>query len=149
MNAETVADVVTRLGERYGLPAMGRLVGELADRPAGPLRLAASDPGARDWVLDVSGLVGRYVYDKAPERNDPEFGPVDVNLLDHPEGGSVSRLHAHLRKEQGDWVLQDCGAVQGTELNGVRLQPEDRRALAEGDVVVFGRARFVVGIGEG
>lgn len=54
-------------------------------------------------------------------------------LLVHP---SVSRQHAALRYRSDEWLLEDLGSANGTEINGNRL---DRpTALREGDRIRFG-----------
>jgi pSer/pThr/pTyr-binding forkhead associated (FHA) protein len=50
---------------------------------------------------------------------------------------SVSRLHAHLERVGGDWLLADDGLSRnGTFVNGGRV--DARRALHDGDVVAVG-----------
>jgi hypothetical protein len=55
---------------------------------------------------------------------------------------TVSRSHAGLRREAGDWLLTDEGSTNGTRLNGWRVtEPVPLRA---GDEVMFGALTMVV-----
>jgi serine phosphatase RsbU (regulator of sigma subunit) len=53
----------------------------------------------------------------------------------------LSRRHAEIVRDDGGWILRDCGSVNGTMLNGVRvlaplpLHPGDRIALGDSEVV--------------
>jgi sigma-B regulation protein RsbU (phosphoserine phosphatase) len=53
----------------------------------------------------------------------------------------LSRKHAEILFQGGEWVVRDCGSVNGTTLNGTRLivpvplKPGDRIALGDSEVV--------------
>jgi len=53
----------------------------------------------------------------------------------------LSRRHAEIVYSSGDWVVRDCGSVNGTMLNGSRivapvpLRPGDRIALGDSEVI--------------
>src|SRR3954453_11374166 len=53
----------------------------------------------------------------------------------------LSRRHAEVVHERGSWYVRDCGSVNGTMLNGVKLaetallHPGDRIALGDSEVV--------------
>jgi len=53
----------------------------------------------------------------------------------------LSRRHAEIVNERGTWYVRDCGSVNGTMLNGVKvletapLHPGDRIALGDSEVV--------------
>jgi hypothetical protein len=55
---------------------------------------------------------------------------------------TVSRRHALLRQVDGRWLIQDCGSVNGTFLNGWRVDAETE--IHAGDELAIGEARFVV-----
>jgi diguanylate cyclase (GGDEF)-like protein len=55
----------------------------------------------------------------------------DIRLIDD----GISRDHAQLVKDQGQFVLEDMGSTNGTYCNGDRVQ---RQALAEGDKILLG-----------
>src|SRR5690242_16356459 len=54
----------------------------------------------------------------------------------------LSRRHAEIVFAAGDWVLRDCGSVNGTTLNGTRvvapipLRPGDRIGLGDTEVLI-------------
>lgn len=48
---------------------------------------------------------------------------------------SVSRNHAHLEYENGKWYLEDIGSVNGTILNGEKLEPHEKVQLHNGDLI--------------
>jgi len=53
----------------------------------------------------------------------------------------LSRRHAEIVHDEGGWLLRDCGSVNGTLLNGLRvlapqaLRPGDRIGLGDSEVV--------------
>jgi phosphoserine phosphatase RsbU/P len=49
---------------------------------------------------------------------------------------SMSRLHAQIRADAGEWIIEDLGARNGTFVNGTRV--EGRARLARGDVIRMG-----------
>lgn len=50
---------------------------------------------------------------------------------------SVSRPHARMVREDGDWMLYDLGSVNGTFVNRVAVGAQGHR-LFDGDVIAFG-----------
>ena len=54
---------------------------------------------------------------------------------------SVSRRHAEMRPENGNWILQDLQSSNGTYLNGVRLNRPAR--LKDGDQIKLGGTLLV------
>jgi pSer/pThr/pTyr-binding forkhead associated (FHA) protein len=67
------------------------------------------------------------------------LGRADGNdiILDDP---TVSRYHAKVRQEEGDFYLYDMGATNPTLVNGQRIT---RHPLREGDKVEIGEMLFV------
>src|ERR1700742_4494867 len=53
---------------------------------------------------------------------------------------TVSGEHAVLRWTGRDWELHDLGSRNGTIVDGRRLAPGERSALARGAVIAFGQA---------
>src|SRR5437016_12561035 len=53
----------------------------------------------------------------------------------------LSRRHAEIVHDEGTWYVRDCGSVNGTMLNGVKiadpvaLHPGDRIALGDSELV--------------
>jgi hypothetical protein len=52
------------------------------------------------------------------------------------EDGNVSRRHAEIRPTRSGYLLVDLGSTNGTMVNGVRLDAEQR--LRDGDIISFG-----------
>ena len=52
---------------------------------------------------------------------------------------TISRTHARLGNENGQFMVYDNNSSNGTYVNGVRVQMQ---ALAPGDVVQFGSSKF-------
>lgn len=57
--------------------------------------------------------------------------------------GTVSRQHARLVDRDGNWVLEDLGSVNGTSVNGVRVNKPVR--LQQGDQIRCGGTLLVFG----
>ncbi|MCD4751056.1 MAG: cyclic nucleotide-binding domain-containing protein [Thermoanaerobaculales bacterium] len=111
---------------------------------------AALDPTAR-LVEAVSGSV----YPLADQREttvgrvDPVTGiHPDVDLTSVDTKRSISRRHARIRREENGTysVVEDVAAMNGTFVNGVRLNVGRSHPIKSGDVVVFGttQCRFEV-----
>jgi pSer/pThr/pTyr-binding forkhead associated (FHA) protein len=61
----------------------------------------------------------------------------DLSLTD----ATVSRRHAELRREADGWLLVDCASMNGTWVNGVRIE---RAPVRDGDQIRLGRACLVL-----
>jgi pSer/pThr/pTyr-binding forkhead associated (FHA) protein len=49
----------------------------------------------------------------------------------------VARIHAQIWQEKGRWYLADLGPVNGTAVNGRKLEPKRPVPLSDGDVIVL------------
>jgi serine phosphatase RsbU (regulator of sigma subunit) len=54
----------------------------------------------------------------------------------------LSRRHAEIVQESGQWFVRDCGSVNGTLLNGARIH--DRLPLRDGDRITLGDSEVVI-----
>lgn len=54
----------------------------------------------------------------------------------------VSRHHAFITYEDGQFWIEDLGSKNGTQLNGAHIL--DREVINPGDVLSFGHAEFIV-----
>lgn len=70
----------------------------------------------------------------------------DVDLSEHTPARNVSRRHASIRKREGRVVVEDIGSVNGTYVNGKRLNAFLPEMLQNGDVLHLGKLRIEVEI---
>lgn len=54
------------------------------------------------------------------------------------EDPAVSRRHARIALENGQWTISDLGSRHGTFLNGIRLDPDHPTSLCDGDRLRIG-----------
>jgi len=84
-------------------------------------------------------------------RFDPESGPIDVDLGPLPEAVYISRHHAQLRQEAGQWFIKDLGSRNGTFVRAGNTGPFQRvaeeTAIHDGDEIALGNARFAFRVG--
>jgi len=59
--------------------------------------------------------------------------------------GTVSRRHAELTPDKGDWYLRDLGSQNATLVNGIRIEPNARVKLKPGDQIRAGMTLFTFG----
>lgn len=59
--------------------------------------------------------------------------------------GTVSRRHAELTPDKGDWYLRDLGSQNATLINGLRVEPNARIKLKAGDQIRTGMTLFSFG----
>ena len=60
-------------------------------------------------------------------------------LIDRP---TISRVHAKIRRREGEYYLTDLNSRNGTSVNAVPLQAEEERLLTEGDEVAFAEVTY-------
>lgn len=64
----------------------------------------------------------------------------DVDLDAHDPEAKVSRRHARIFLENGQYSIEDCGSTNGTFVNrGRRLIPGTRLILNDGDEIIVGK----------
>ena len=68
----------------------------------------------------------------------------DVDLTEHGPGKNISRRHASIQKREGRITIEDMGSVNGTYVNGNRLEPYLPVTLRNGDILHLGRLRVEV-----
>jgi serine phosphatase RsbU (regulator of sigma subunit) len=92
-----------------------------------PIRLTVHQPNLAPLKLDVEGPL--ITLGRATECTIP--------IKDR----YLSRRHAEIAFDDGKWIVRDCGSVNGTSLNGARLngslplRPGDRITLGDTEVV--------------
>ena len=71
-------------------------------------------------------------------------GRTTTNSLSLDEDTSVSRRHASITYENGQFMLKDENSSNGTALDGARLVPNSPVVLSDGARVMFGKGTEVV-----
>jgi hypothetical protein len=120
-----------------------------ANRPADA---PTPQPGGARLIIERGGRVGKEFVISGGETNigrwDADGGIFpDVDLdQDDPEA-KVSRRHARIIRETGQFYIEDLGSTNGTFINrGRRLLPGNRHPLNNGDEIIVGKTflKFVV-----
>ena len=60
------------------------------------------------------------------------------------QANTVSRIHARIHKEDGEYLLEDLDSTNGTCINGTILAPRTPAPLRVNDRVTFGAEEFVL-----
>jgi pSer/pThr/pTyr-binding forkhead associated (FHA) protein len=83
-------------------------------------------------LSDTEAQIGRWDADGGI------FPDVDLDT-DDPEA-KVSRRHARITLNNGQYFLEDLGSTNGTFINrGKRLPPGQRQVLCDGDEIIVGK----------
>ncbi|CAD5989260.1 FHA domain-containing protein [Planktothrix tepida] len=108
---------------------------------SGTARLIAKQSGCptSEFTLDGSAIIGRF---------DPDTGPVDVDLEGWAGEDTISRNHAEIYYEGGQWKIKDLGSTNGVFIKpvgqsrfGARITlPE---TLNSGDEIAIAKIRFL------
>lgn len=92
-----------------------------------------------EFMVEGSSLVGIF---------DPDIGPVEIDLEEFPGGETVSRNHAEIYPEGGDWKVKDLGSTNGIFIKksgqtrfGARVTTPE--TINYGDEIAFGKVRFM------
>jgi hypothetical protein len=111
-----------------------------APTPAGPRLVVVSSGAEIPLPAADEILVGR---------EDPVSGVYpDVDMTPHGgEEGGISRRHARLVVEGGDYFLEDLDSTNFTFVNKQKVAPKTRQSVGDGDEIRFGRVTTVFKIG--
>ena len=104
------------------------------------MHLAAAEHDVSFSVERVETLIGRY--DPVTEQSP------DIDLTDLDLKRSVSRRHARILKaDDGYSIVEEVGALNGTFVNGTKLEAGQPHPIGEGDEVGIGlvKLRFHLG----
>lgn len=104
-----------------------------AYQPAGRFRISTNRGTWEFPLATVPCRIGR----RDPSQN--HFPELDLADYDR---GHASRRHAVIERRGAQFVLTDVGSINGTLLNGQRLQAHRPHALQPGDVVTIGDVRM-------
>lgn len=125
-----------------------------ASAVAPPAEPAVSPPSPAPGPAAAKLIINGTTFDLAPSqltvvgREDPIDGIYpDIDLTPHDQDVGVSRRHAELHEQGGQWYLKDLGSTNYTVVNRQRAQPEQEVLLQNGDEIRFGRvvAAFQIG----
>lgn len=64
---------------------------------------------------------------------------VDIDLSRFDPSKGISRKHALIVRNQDNYTIEDLNSANGTKVNGIRLQPGQKRLLQDGDVIELGQ----------
>jgi hypothetical protein len=79
-------------------------------------------------------------------RFDPAVGPIDIDLGTLPEGAYVSRKHARIGFENGEWSIKDLGSSNGTYILKDDFEKVEEAPIVDGQEIALGNARFVFNV---
>lgn len=89
-------------------------------------------PGTEFRITGNEAIIGRW---------DADNGVFpDVDLDSHDPEAKVSRRHARIRIQDGNYMIEDLGSTNGTYVNrGRRLLPGMAQVINDGDEVIVGK----------
>lgn len=89
-------------------------------------------PGAEFRISGTECVIGRWDADNGV------FPDIDLDTFD-PEA-KISRRHARIRNQNGEYVIEDLGSTNGTYVNrGRRLLPGMAQPINDGDEIIIGK----------
>ena len=110
-----------------------------------PSAVAVEEATVTLHILDTGQflpLVGQESFTLGRLSQGQSHGP-DIDLTDYNAYmQGVSRVHASINIEKGRVYLIDLGSVNGTRVNGTRLEPHAARPLQNGDIVILGKLKL-------
>ena len=140
-----------RLKERLGLRAVRREVPMSAEPFQGIVRKVPEEVWHPTEILHIDqGLQGILMYQGKKDLPDIEIDrPVfligkkekDVDACINIK--CISRIHAKVEMEQGDYYIEDMNSTNGTYLNGERLEYRQKAKLEARDRIAFGLVEYV------
>lgn len=76
-----------------------------------------------------------------------EGQPINPDIDLTPYGAfeaGVSRMHASIKKNDGQILVTDLGSANGTRVNGVRITPHVPQSINHGDILTLGKFKIQV-----
>jgi pSer/pThr/pTyr-binding forkhead associated (FHA) protein len=105
--------------------------------PAGKLVITRGGTVGKEFTLEQEGetQIGRW---------DPDGGAFpEIDLTQDDPEAKISRKHARILVQNGGYMLEDVGSLNGTYVNrGPRLMPGSPQPIKNGDEVVMGKTFF-------
>ncbi len=106
---------------------------------------------ARLVLVGDNGVSTSFILNKDTNligRLDPHTGIYpEIDLSSYDPESKVSRRHARVYREGGQFLIEDLSSVNGTVINSFKLYPKQPRVLKNGDELKLGETvlKFVVG----
>ncbi|GBE90700.1 FHA domain-containing protein [Nostoc cycadae] len=69
--------------------------------------------------------------------------PPDIDVSSLPNAEVVSRIHAQIRIDSSNYLIEDLGSVNGTFVNDIKLEPGITHHLKVGDRIDLGQGHSV------
>ncbi|MEN6521467.1 MAG: FHA domain-containing protein [Armatimonadota bacterium] len=98
----------------------------------------SNTPGTGARLVAAYGPYTGQVYNLNPA-GETTIGRQSDQMISLSNDNTVSRQHAKVANESGQFVLYDCGSANGTHVNNTRIT---RHVLTPGDLVQIGSTKF-------
>lgn len=129
-------------------PVSAPVAASAAPLPASPpsVPVVASTqtaPSTASLTIERNGQIGH----RFAVTNPTLIGKWDMDAGNFPEIDTtnedpdvyISRKHALIEQQGGQWTIKDLGSTNGTALNRQKLTPQEPRPLSDGDELIVGR----------
>ena len=124
------------------------------DEAPAPLPECDAAPDASATVLDVNTtlnfvlITGGQNGEILSVKNGDVLGREHVGRELFAACNTVSRRHAKVLRTGGEWTIEDAGSMNGTYVNGRKLEPGRKHPLKSKDVVALSRScEFLIELG--
>ena len=103
---------------------------------------------AAEVGVDLGPLIGKLVKIDGPAADIPiPLGTVTIgrksdNIIALPQDSFISGKHAEITTDETGSYLTDLGSSNGTDVNGIKLEPHERQLLIADDEVQMGQTRY-------
>lgn len=129
-------------GHALPQPPAANSTGALDNAGQGGVVITPPSPLTAKLVIDSDGTA----FDLTPGKTllIGRLDPIDsiypdIDLTPHDRDVGVSRRHAQVHEQGGQWFIKDLGSTNYTVVNRQRAQPDQEVLLQNGDEVRFGR----------
>lgn len=80
-------------------------------------------------------LINRERNEKIQIKSMPFLVGNQVEAHYNPDFGGISRFHFQLEQSQGKYWITDLNSTNGTKVNGIMLEPNERKEIVQGDII--------------
>ncbi len=109
---------------------------ETTQQPKAKMTILRGGTQGKEFLLETDlTAVGRW---------DPDGGAFpEIDLTNDDIEAKISRKHARLVRQEGKFMLEDMGSLNGTYINrGPRLVPGEPQEVKDGDEIIMGKTFF-------